>query len=137
MKEYITNSPEETFALGEKLGKTCQGGEAFLLLGDLGAGKTCLTQGLAKGLGVKGKVNSPTFNIMKVYKIKKGTLCHIDAYRLNSGHDLEMIGIDDYLGRNDVIVVIEWAERVQSIWPKKVTKIEIKNIAEGRKIKVS
>ena len=137
MTELITNSPEETFSFGEKIGKICQGGEVILLLGNLGAGKTCFTQGLAYGLGVKGKVNSPTFNIMKIYKIKIGTLCHIDAYRLDSGHDLEMIGIDDYLGKKDSVVVIEWAERVKSIWPKDKIKIEIKNIKAGRKIKVS
>lgn len=136
MKEYVTNSPEETFALGEKLGKSCQGGEVILLLGNLGAGKTCFTQGLAYGLGVKGKVNSPTFNLMKIYKIKLGTLCHIDAYRLNSGHDLEMIGVDDYLGRQDSVVVIEWAERVKEIWPKNKIKIKFKNIDNGRQIKI-
>jgi len=136
MKEVITRSPEETFALGENLGKACQGGETILLLGNLGAGKTCLTQGIAYGLGVKGKVNSPTFNIMKIYKIKVGVLCHIDAYRLNSGHDLEMIGIDDYLEKKDAVVVIEWAEKVKDIWPKNKIKIELKNIPNGRKIKI-
>jgi len=136
MKEVITRSPEETFALGENLGKACQGGETILLLGNLGAGKTCLTQGIAYGLGVKGKVNSPTFNIMKIYKIKVGVLCHIDAYRLNSGHDLEMIGVDDYLEKKDAVVVIEWAEKVKDIWPKNKIKIELKNIPNGRKIKI-
>ncbi len=136
MKEYITNSPEETSALGESLGKSCQGGEAILLLGNLGAGKTCFTQGIAKGLGIKGKVNSPTFNLMKVYKIKKGVLCHIDAYRLNSGNDLITIGLDDYLGKKDAIVVIEWAERVKDIWPKNKIKIEFKNFKDSRKIKI-
>ena len=136
MKEFITHSPEETFALGENLGKSCQGGEVILLLGNLGAGKTCFTQGLAYGLGVKGKVSSPTFNLMKVYKIKTGVLCHIDAYRLNSGNDLIAIGLDDYLEKKDAIVVIEWAERVKDIWPKNKIKVEIKNIKDGRKIKI-
>ena len=137
MKEIITKSPEETFSVGEELGKTCRGGEVILLLGNLGAGKTCLTQGIAKGLGVKGKVTSPTFNIMKIYKIKIGVLCHIDAYRLNSGKDLEKSGVDDYLEKKDSVVVIEWAERVESIWPENVIKIEISNIPKGRKIKIS
>lgn len=137
MKEFITNSPEETFLIGEELGKACQGGEVLLLLGNLGAGKTCLTQGIARGLGVKTKVNSPTFNIMKVYKIKIGLLCHIDAYRLNSGRDLEMIGIDDYLGKKDTVVVIEWAERVKDIWPKNKTKVKITSFKDGRKIRIS
>jgi len=136
MREIIVKSPEETFFLGKEIGAACHGGETILLLGNLGAGKTCLTQGIARGLGVKEKVVSPTFNIMKIYKAKIGTLCHIDAYRLNSGHDLRMIGIDDYLGKNDTVVVIEWAERVKSIWPKDIIKIEIKNIKDGRKIKI-
>jgi len=136
MKEFITHTPEETFALGENLGKSCHGGEVILLLGNLGAGKTCFTQGIAYGLGIKGKVNSPTFNLMKVYKIKTGVLCHIDAYRLNSGNDLIAIGLDDYLEKKDAIVVIEWAERVKDIWPKNKIKVEIKNIKDGRKIKI-
>ena len=136
MKEFITHSAEETFFLGEDIAKICHGGEVILLLGDLGAGKTCFTQGLARGLGVKGKVNSPTFNLMKIYKIKTGVLCHIDAYRLNSGNDLIAIGLDDYLGKKDAVVVIEWAERVKDIWPKNKIKIEIKNIIGGRKIKI-
>jgi len=73
---------------------------------------------------------------MKIYKIKVGVLCHIDAYRLNSGHDLEMIGIDDYLEKKDAVVVIEWAEKVKDIWPKNKIKIELKNIPNGRKIKI-
>ncbi|MEI6835239.1 MAG: tRNA (adenosine(37)-N6)-threonylcarbamoyltransferase complex ATPase subunit type 1 TsaE [Candidatus Falkowbacteria bacterium] len=137
MKQFITSTPEETFVFGENLGKNCQGGEVFLLSGDLGAGKTCLTQGLARGLGVKGKVNSPTFNIMKIYKTKIGHLCHIDAYRLNSGSDLKMIGLDDYLEKKDTVVVIEWAEKVKSVWPKNRIRIKIKNVVRGRKIEVT
>ena len=136
MKEYFTKTPEETAVLGEQLGKSCRGGEVVLLLGDLGAGKTCFTQGIARGLGIKSKVNSPTFNLMKVYKIKSGVLCHIDAYRLNSGNDLIAIGLDDYLEKEDAIVVIEWAERVKDIWPKNKIKIEFKNFKDGRKIKI-
>ncbi len=136
IKEKKTKNPEETFSLGKELGQNCQGGETFLLLGSLGAGKTCLTQGIAKGLGVRVKVNSPTFNIMKIYKIKIGILCHIDAYRLNSGQDLEMIGLSDYLGKKDTVVVIEWAEKVKSIWPKNKIKIKLKTIKDGREIKI-
>lgn len=137
LKSFVTKKIEETIALGEKLGTNCVGGEIFLLLGDLGAGKTCLSQGIAKGLGVKNKVNSPTFNIMKIYRGQKLSLCHIDAYRLNSGHDLTMIGLDDYLNRKDFVIIIEWAEKVRDIWPKKKIKIKMKNIKDGRQIKIS
>lgn len=137
MEKITTKNPDETFALGKKTGQSCRGGEVFLLLGDLGAGKTCFTQGLAKGLGVKTKVVSPTFNIMKLYKTKSGLLCHIDAYRLNSGEDLSKIGLDDYLGQADVVTVIEWAERVKDIWPRKKIKITIKNNGSAREFKIS
>lgn len=135
----FSQSAEETFQIGESLGAACEGGEVFLLSGDLGAGKTCLLQGLAKGLGVKGKVNSPTFNIMRVYKAKKEgikTFCHIDAYRLKTGADLENIGFDDYL-KQDCVIAIEWAEIVKDIWPKKRIKVDISYHKEGRKIKIS
>lgn len=135
----ISHSAEETFLIGQKIGESCSGGEVFLLSGDLGAGKTCLTQGLASGLGIKRRVNSPTFNIMKIYNIKNKDikmLCHIDAYRLKSGFDLTNIGFDDYLHK-DVVIVIEWAELVKDIWPKERIRIEIKNIKEGRQIKIS
>lgn len=136
MKEYITKTAKETFLLGQEIAQQCQGGEVFLLLGNLGAGKTCFTQGLAKGLGVKNKVNSPTFNLMKVYKTKKGTLCHIDAYRLNSGNDLIAIGLDDYLKDKKAIIVIEWAEKVKEMWPKNKIKVEFKDWKGGRKIRL-
>lgn len=90
-KIYISHSPEETFTLGKELAATFQGGEVLALSGDLGAGKTAFVQGLAAGLNVKGRVNSPTFTIMKLYPAKKGNikqLCHIDAYRLSSGKEL-------------------------------------------------
>ncbi len=134
-----SNSAEETFYIGESLGQACSGGEIFLLSGNLGAGKTCLLQGLAHGLGVKGKVNSPTFNIMKIYKTNKDNIksfCHIDAYRLKSGLDLENIGFDDYI-RPDYVIAIEWAEIVKDIWPREKIMIEISNYKEGRKIKIS
>ncbi len=136
IQKFKTSNAEETISLGKEIGASCVGGEVFLLLGDLGAGKTCLSQGIAKGLGVKTKVNSPTFNIMKIYEGKKLSLCHIDAYRLDSGHDLTMIGLDDYLNRKNLVVIIEWAEKVKDIWPKKKIKIEIKTIKDGRQIKV-
>lgn len=135
----ISASAEETCYIGKSLGEACSGGEIFLLSGDLGAGKTCLIQGLAQGLGVKGKVNSPTFNIMKIYKPKKEgikTFCHIDAYRLKSGKDLENIGFDDYL-KPDSVIAIEWSEIVKDIWPRKKIIINISNYKEGRKIKIS
>ena len=95
MDKIITNSEQETFAFGLSLGRLCRGGEIFALCGDLGAGKTKLVQGLAEGLGVKDRITSPTFNILKVYKAsgKIGNFYHIDAYRLRSEKDLAALGI--------------------------------------------
>lgn len=134
-----SHNVEETFKIGKELAQSFVGGDVVLLFGNLGAGKTSLTQGIISGLGVKGKVNSPTFNIMKVYKAKNNsikTICHIDAYRLKSGQDLINIGLDDYLNE-ETLVIIEWAELVEDVWPQKSIKIEIQNLNEIRQIKIS
>lgn len=118
---YISHSLEETQALGKKIASTFRGGEILALSGDLGAGKTAFVQGLAAGLNIKGRVNSPTFTIMKLYPAKKGNikqLCHIDAYRISSGKELLDIGADDYLGQKDTVSAIEWIERVETVWKK-------------------
>ena len=138
MDKIITKSELATLRLGEKLGRQCIGGEVFMLSGDLGAGKTKLLQGLAAGLGVKSKVNSPTFNILKVYKIasqkklKSHTkvFCHIDAYRLNSGADLISLGVQEYFDSPETVTAIEWAEKVKEIRPKGARVIKIKARSE-------
>jgi tRNA threonylcarbamoyladenosine biosynthesis protein TsaE len=123
MSNIITNSAKETFDFAKNFAKKLKGGEVIGLVGNLGAGKTVFVQGLANGLGVKQKVNSPTFVIMKIYEVKGQRskvkkLVHIDAYRLKTEHDLEAIGALDYFGRPDTIVVIEWADRVKKLIPK-------------------
>ncbi|MEI7452338.1 MAG: tRNA (adenosine(37)-N6)-threonylcarbamoyltransferase complex ATPase subunit type 1 TsaE [Candidatus Falkowbacteria bacterium] len=142
MEKFISHSQKDTFEFGKQLARTCCGGEVFALNGDLGAGKTCLSQGLAAGLKIKGPVNSPTFVIMKIYKVSGhktiNHFCHIDAYRITSADDLEAIGATDYLGRADTVSVIEWAGQVRGILPKKSIKIEIKHKNEDeREIKIS
>ena len=136
---YISHSPEETFILGKNLATTLQGGEILAMSDDLGVGKTVFVQGLASGLGVKAKVNSPTFTIMKLYPAKKGKikqLCHIDAYRLSSGRELLDIGANDYLGREDVVSAIEWAEKVRTAWEDySVITIKITSISENERKK--
>lgn len=140
MTTIITKNDKETFRLGFSFGNKCHGGEVCVLCGDLGAGKTRFLQGLAHGLGVKSQVNSPTFNIMKVYnssgKVKR--FCHIDAYRLSSEKDLLALGVDEYLDSPDTVTAIEWAEKVKKMWPKKATVINIKQLSENeREIKIS
>ncbi len=141
MPAFISQSDRETTKLGESLAHDFVGGEVLALVGDLGAGKTCLSQGIAKGLGIKKTISSPTFVVMKVYNLKEKAgikkFCHIDAYRLNSAEDLIAIGALDYLNRADTITVIEWAERVKDLWPKDTILINIQHQTEtSRKINI-
>jgi tRNA threonylcarbamoyladenosine biosynthesis protein TsaE len=97
MKKIITKSEKETFELGKNFSEKLKGGEVIGLIGELGAGKTVFTKGLGKGLKIKEVISSPTFVLMKIYKTKNKnikSLIHIDAYRLQSEKDLEIIGID-------------------------------------------
>src|SRR5690349_17851059 len=105
--EFVTHNPEETQDIGWRLGELAQAGDVFLLTGDLGAGKTCLTQGIAYGLGSKEYAASPSFVIMRELKGRL-TLYHMDLYRLDRIEEIVDLGLDDYLYGKGVCVV-EWA----------------------------
>lgn len=109
--EWITNSPDETELLGQKLGKAVQPGTVIAFQGDLGAGKTAFTRGLARGLGIRGPVTSPTYTIVQEYLDGRLPLFHFDMYRLHSSEELFDIGWEDYLLRGGVCAV-EWSENV-------------------------
>ena len=109
--QYITNSPAETEAIGAALGKILNPGTVIAYRGDLGAGKTAFTRGLAKGLGCTEIVTSPTYTIVNEYLGGRIPLFHFDMYRLRSSDDLFDIGWDDYLDRGGVCAV-EWSENV-------------------------
>ena len=109
--QYITNSPAETEAIGAALGKIINPGTVIAYRGDLGAGKTAFTRGLAKGLGCTEIVTSPTYTIVNEYLGGRIPLFHFDMYRLRSSDDLFDIGWEDYLGRGGVCAV-EWSENV-------------------------
>lgn len=109
-KRFVTTSREETIALGERLGSSLRAGDVLVLTGDLGAGKTQLTKGIAAGLGVKADVTSPTFTIEMVYEGADLPLYHFDLYRLDSADELEDTGIFDVLG-SDGVCAIEWGEQ--------------------------
>jgi tRNA threonylcarbamoyladenosine biosynthesis protein TsaE len=109
--EFITNSPEETEKIGEKLAKALPAGTILAYRGDLGAGKTAFTRGLARGLGANEPVTSPTYTIVNEYLSGKLPLFHFDMYRLRSADDLFDIGWEDYLDRNGICAV-EWSENV-------------------------
>ena len=110
--EFITNSPEETEKIGAALGKILNPGTVLAYRGDLGAGKTAFTRGLARGLGYLEPVTSPTYTIVNEYLGGRLPLFHFDMYRLASSDDLWDIGWEDYLDRNGVCAV-EWSENVE------------------------
>ena len=109
--EFITHSPEQTEAVGAALGKQLKAGAVIAYQGDLGAGKTAFTRGVACGLGAKESVTSPTYTIVNEYLSGKYPLFHFDMYRLASSDDLFDIGWEDYLDRGGVCAV-EWSENV-------------------------
>ena len=109
--EYITNSAEETEALGARLGERLEPGAVIAFTGDLGAGKTAFTRGLAQGLGIVDRVTSPTFTIVNEYEGGRLPLFHFDMYRLGSSDELFDIGWEEYLARGGVCAV-EWSENV-------------------------
>ena len=114
--EYISNSPAETEALGEALAARLTAGTVVAFTGDLGAGKTAFTRGLARGLGVPDRVTSPTFTIVNEYEGGRLPLFHFDMYRLGSAEELFDIGWEDYLDRGGVCAV-EWSEQVAEALP--------------------
>ena len=134
--EVKTNSPKETKKVAEKLAKTLAGGSAVALFGDLGAGKTVFAQGLAKGLGIKRKVISPTFVFMRSYPFlhqkKPLTFYHIDLYRGQDSGDFKNLGLEEVFS-SDAIVVLEWAEKIIEVLPKK--RIDVIINAAGEKIR--
>ena len=134
--EIISNSDKETMQLGQKIGQLAKPGSVFCLTGDLGAGKTTLVRGVAQGLNIKGVVQSPTFNIMKIYFDGSKPLIHIDAYRL-ADVDTD-IGLDEYIGYETGMTVIEWPMFIQKLIPNTASEISITNLGENtRKIVIT
>jgi tRNA threonylcarbamoyladenosine biosynthesis protein TsaE len=109
--EFVSHSPAETELFGEKIGRAAQRGFVFALSGDLGAGKTQLVKGLARGLGVTARVHSPTFTLVNEYGGGRLKLFHLDLYRLETPAQILSAGIEDFLSP-DGVAVIEWAERM-------------------------
>jgi len=122
--KYLSTSEKQTFNLGQKLAKTLKGGEVLALTGELGAGKTVLIKGIAAGLGIKKIITSPTFVLMKVYPITNyrlpiTKLVHIDCYRTTNPQEIADIGATEYFGRPEAITVIEWADKIKKILPRR------------------
>lgn len=123
-----SESPEETQRLGTVLGRLAHPGDLFMLVGGLGAGKTCLTQGIAWGLDIAGYATSPTFVVINQYRGRL-PLYHIDLYRLDSIEEVVDLGLDDYLYGNGVCVV-EWADKAMNVLPPEHLLVEINYVSE-------
>ena len=111
MATFISHNPAETESLGEKFGRTAERGTVFALSGDLGAGKTQLVKGLARGLGISARVHSPTFTLVNEYGGGRLKLFHLDLYRLETWEQILSAGLEEFL-QPDGVAVIEWAERL-------------------------
>lgn len=128
---YESYKPEDTFALGKKIGRSALPGQLVTLTGDLGVGKTVLTQGIAEGLGIKDAVSSPTFTIAQIYENGRMPLYHLDVYRIGDVSEMEEIGYEDYF-YGEGLCIIEWAELIGEILPPERTEIIIeKDLAKG------
>jgi tRNA threonylcarbamoyladenosine biosynthesis protein TsaE len=123
MINLISESPEETPQLGEELGRLSEPGDVLLLTGELGAGKTCLTQGIAWGLGIEGYATSPTFIVVNQYEGRL-TMYHIDLYRIDTLLEVTDLGLGDYL-YGDGICVVEWADKALEAFPPEHLLVEM------------
>lgn len=136
--EVITKSDTETKKLGALLAKTIQEkrpkkkAQVISLEGDLGAGKTTFAQGFAEGLGIKEKIKSPTFVILKIYNIKKIDFIHIDAYRVGS-KDFVTLGWKDFISNSQNIILVEWGDRIKKILPKDTIHIKFEHIEKDKR----
>ena len=129
MASIISHSPQETYELGRQCAATLRRGDVLALAGDLGAGKTQFTKGLADGLGVESDVTSPTFTLIHEYPGGRLPLFHIDLYRLEEEDEVLGIGLDEYLD-GDGVTVIEWADKFAALMPKGVRWVRFK-VLEG------
>ncbi len=120
----ITKSREETIKFAEEYGKTLRGGDVLLLDGEMGAGKTVFTKGIALALGINAEITSPTYAYLNDYD---GKLYHYDCYRLSSGEDAEALGLTEYFYGNGVCVV-EWSENIADVLPGNCKRVKIEKI---------
>src|SRR5438270_4109439 len=137
-REYTTNSPEETVALGRELASSLTPPKIVLLRGDLGAGKTTLVKGIAEGFNAASEddVTSPTFTLIHEYRGPSATLYHIDLYRVDTQRELETLGLDDLMGDNSVLL-IEWGDKFERFKRERDVEIALERISEsGRRIKL-
>jgi len=140
--EIITKSAEETKDFGKETGNKLKGGEIFALMGDLGSGKTTFAQGLIRGLGIKKRIISPTFILVRHYEVlstlKFGrikNIYHIDLYRLEGsiGEQLSELGFSDIISDDSNVVLVEWADKATNVFPSNTVWIEFKNVGKDKR----
>lgn len=122
--DYIVNSVEESIKLGEEIGKRVKPGDIICLTGDLGAGKTHITKGIARGLGITDNVTSPTFSLINEYNGRL-KLYHFDVYRINDPLEIYSLGFDEYIF-GDGVSVIEWANYIETLIPREHIAIDVR-----------
>ena len=136
---YESNTPQETFELGKRLAEAAKPGQVYCLDGDLGVGKTVFTQGFARGLGITGPVNSPTFTIVQQYEEGRRPLYHFDVYRIGDISEMDEIGYEDCFYGSGVSL-IEWSELIEELLPERAVHVTIeKDLERGfdyRRIRV-
>ncbi len=126
-----TLSAEETFALGEKIGREAAAGDVITLIGDLGVGKTVFTQGVASGLGITEPISSPTFTIVQIYEDGRIPFYHFDVYRIGDVEEMDEIGYEDYFF-GEGLCIVEWADLIAELIPADAKRIVIeKDPARG------
>ena len=138
VKDFISNSEEETAKFAAGIAKFAKPGALFALHGSLGAGKSVFSRGFARGLGITGAIPSPTFTIVQEYKVnseKQGIkrLYHMDLYRIPDTNNALAFGIDEYLDDSDAIKLIEWPERIEDILPSDTVHITISHLDEEKR----
>jgi len=133
MNSIQTHSPQETKNFAKKYAKKLRGGEVLALYGELGSGKTTFTQGLTLGLGIKKRVISPTFVIMRDYAIpqKSYRLYHLDLYRINNALDIKSFDFHELVEEGNNIIVIEWPEKIEKLIPKHAKKFKFTQKSEN------
>lgn len=129
---FTTNSSKQTQKLGENLAKELKRGEIICLSGELGSGKTTFAQGALKGLGAKKPYTSPTFVVMKYYKVESRSIYHIDVYRVGP-KDILDLGWEEIIANKNNIIIVEWAERIKNIIPKNAVWLKFEHLNENRR----
>lgn len=131
--ELITNSANDTIEFGKSVARAVEKGAVISLVGDLGAGKTTFTKGIARGLGIMDNVTSPTFTILNEYAGEEKKLYHFDFYRIEDPDELVELGFEDYFPSTDGLTIVEWVEKAPSVLPKQYYQITFEKIDDDKR----